>query len=548
MTSDNEGQEKRKLNQNKKGQLPTVRKIKAGFEGKKLFTIFLGVCVGFALWFIFDGTTDASRSGGSKKATQGMTTNEGYSIGQSQYYSFETSKKILLYTPRYASVDWGFGQGNKPFESMKCRVQNCYITVDKTMLGNNNVSAFDAVLFHLDTLDASTIGDLRMQRKPHQRFVVGTHGPPMNNKNKALKLQDFFNWTMTYRTDSDIYAPLAWVMSIDPEKVSLEDRHHIGFRHEQNVHPPPQEFYKTKRSNLVAWIMDDCGDRKATHRQDYVSFLENYINVDIYGKCGDLECPPQRGGLNCMNQLAQKYKFMLAFEETICKDHVTTKFFSALQQPTTVPIVMGGADYAHVAPPHAVIDVNDFRSAKELANYLLFLDENQDEYNAYLDWKTDWRVDHRPPLCRLCEMLNSNMPSKSYVDFANWYSDKAECKKGMDMPWMIASLADELEDNTKKDEQLVKKKEKQEEELVQELQDELHDLTLEMTESRSETNPGHFSEVTSKVNVVRSVTSMSSHQSQLESVYYNSFIDDMNEAEYEEMKHRRGRGRHHKYA
>jgi hypothetical protein len=38
-----------------------------------------------------------------------------------------------------------------------------------------------------------------------------------------------------------------------------------------------------------------------------------------------------------------------------------------------VPIVMGSGDYSKVCPPKSYIDVNDFASAKELANYLLYL-------------------------------------------------------------------------------------------------------------------------------------------------------------------------------
>ena len=29
-------------------------------------------------------------------------------------------------------------------------------------------------------------------------------------------------------------------------------------------------------------------------REDYVSYLENYIKVDIYGSCGNLECTPDK--------------------------------------------------------------------------------------------------------------------------------------------------------------------------------------------------------------------------------------------------------------
>ena len=38
-----------------------------------------------------------------------------------------------------------------------------------------------------------------------------------------------------------------------------------------------------------------------------------------------------------------------------------------------VPVVMGPSDYWKIAPPHSYIDVNDFATVEELANYLLYL-------------------------------------------------------------------------------------------------------------------------------------------------------------------------------
>ena len=65
---------------------------------------------------------------------------------------------------------------------------------------------------------------------------------------------------------------------------------------------------------------------------------------------------------------------MLAFEDDLCTDFTSFKWFSVMQEETTVAVVMGGANYAALAPPMSYINVADFRSAKELANYLLYLD------------------------------------------------------------------------------------------------------------------------------------------------------------------------------
>ena len=48
-----------------------------------------------------------------------------------------------------------------------------------------------------------------------------------------------------------------------------------------------------------------------------------------------------------------------------------------------VPIVLGGADYAKYAPEHSFINIADFENAKQLAQYLLYLDKNDQAYLAY---------------------------------------------------------------------------------------------------------------------------------------------------------------------
>lgn len=54
-----------------------------------------------------------------------------------------------------------------------------------------------------------------------------------------------------------------------------------------------------------------------------------------------------------------------------------------------VPVVMGAirSDYEAVAPPHSFIHVEDFRSARDLAGYLLRLNASDNQYNEYMAWR-----------------------------------------------------------------------------------------------------------------------------------------------------------------
>lgn len=59
--------------------------------------------------------------------------------------------------------------------------------------------------------------------------------------------------------------------------------------------------------------------------------------------------------------LDRDYKFYLSFENSICVDYVTEKFWNALLF-NTVPIVYGGADYLEIAPKKSFINILDFKS------------------------------------------------------------------------------------------------------------------------------------------------------------------------------------------
>ncbi|RXG72122.1 Alpha-(1,3)-fucosyltransferase C, partial [Armadillidium vulgare] len=81
--------------------------------------------------------------------------------------------------------------------------------------------------------------------------------------------------------------------------------------------------------------------------------------VDIYGKCGSLDCGDLLHFSDCYKKFEDEYKFYFSFENSICADYITEKFFNILRL-YLVPVVFGGGDYSAVSPPHSYINVRKF--------------------------------------------------------------------------------------------------------------------------------------------------------------------------------------------
>lgn len=112
-----------------------------------------------------------------------------------------------------------------------------------------------------------------------------------------------------------------------------------------------------------------------------------------------------------------------------------------------MPVVYGKTNYSTVAPPHSFINVLDFPSIKDLAQYLLYLDRNDTAYNEYFWWKPHYAVLAGNPSkalawCDLCERLHKDNEPKNYSDIQEWYTKQAICKKAKYQPLLKAYLND----------------------------------------------------------------------------------------------------------
>ena len=310
-------------------------------------------------------------------------------------------KTILFWNTFFTSPDFRFGFGHQAFLEAKCPVHTCRTTNDRRQMLNA-----DAIVFHGPRIDAFP----PPERRPGQIYVYLQQEPHYSMSTEELPaFQGYFNVTMTHRSDSDIQIPYGRVVYDQP-----------------SAKPKPIHINPQSRIKNVVWAVSHCST--PSRREWYVKELQKYVDIDVYGACGDMECSKD-DYLYCFSKFEKEYRFYIAMENNHCKDYISEKVYRALLYKM-VPIVFGGGNYSFGTPPHSVIDIADFPHPKDLAKYLIHLSTNEKEFSKYFAWKSDgFMLEHQRKIimgdgfCRLCEMLHDpNYKYKDYRDLKAWWT------------------------------------------------------------------------------------------------------------------------------
>ena len=353
--------------------------------------------------------------------------------------SYSKPRMILIYTEFFFSgFPWQGLETSETFthfKRQKCRVTNCKLTYKKQNFLESNV-----VIFHAYNMPSSQEMIRLQRRRPSNQVwvyfnlenpIVTSYIAPHKDRSD---LDNVFNWTMTFMRESDIYHPYGFYLPLKKGNINSRKQNHASG--------------KTK---LAVWTGSGCGDvvdaRKV--RLMYIRHLRKFIPIDIYGGCAKYfhqpnlkvrDCPRNDSGRpapQCKSRL-QNYKFILAFENMNCVDYITEKYWCTPLELGLVPVVMGGADYKGLAIPGSYINVLDFSSLKELAEYLLYLDKNDEEYNKYFEWKKQYKLggcltgqnmaNHYPWMCEVCAAANNNsLEGKTYKKIQDFYDPDKRC-------------------------------------------------------------------------------------------------------------------------
>ena len=161
-----------------------------------------------------------------------------------------------------------------------------------------------------------------------------------------------------------------------------------------------------------------------------------------------------------MIYLMNSYKFYLSFENSLCDDYISEKYWklynsNVLFNVNLLPITRGATEdqFKKVTFPNSYINAYNFKSPKELGETMNFLNSNETAYLEYFKWKKDLfkllDVNHdlkknkedktkmviksfsRSVFCRMCQMLHNETYINSKTNriwyLSEWFGWKTSC-------------------------------------------------------------------------------------------------------------------------
>ncbi|RNA24925.1 Glyco 3-alpha-L-fucosyltransferase A [Brachionus plicatilis] len=375
-------------------------------------------------------------------------------------------KAVQLITPRFENPDWQFGHlGEHPFKG--CPESRCFAFRSKNHLHIPEPES-DGVMVHSKEL--FYMPSKNYNRSPRQLWMFYTLEPQRlsfcSNFYRLTDFDDWFNLTATFKTDSDVplsYRDFSEWSDLEYDQLYIDQYQKLAKK--KNLTDFTLNLKAKSKNASIAWFVSHCNTN--SRREDYVKELSKHINVDVFGKCSSQKIrePCYRSKSQQCNNFLNRYKFRLAFENSLCDDYISEKFwdiysYNKLFDINLVNVVRGAKEeqYRKVIPfSKFYINADWFDSPKKLADYLNYLNENDTAYLEYFSWKVDLyqkiglnaqntslvrsRLEKRyqgeefiikEPFCKLCQYLHNesylnNHQNNRRWSISKWFGHETSC-------------------------------------------------------------------------------------------------------------------------
>lgn len=295
-----------------------------------------------------------------------------------------------------------------------CEYNNCKIEFDvkKTPQG-------DAVIFDGRYVKQNA----GFKRPQNQVWIFAAHEAPVaydlvGGWWKTKYWVDQFNWTMTYNEkNADIFLPYG----------KLRKRKHMAVKNYRDI------ALQKIRSALI--ITSHCNtDSK---RENYIKELSRFYPVKVLGQCGThWDCGQVFVHDDCFEILNRNYMFYLAFENALCDEYMTEKFYANYNFDI---ILISRSRFVNNSrlPKEVFISTDDFETPKHLAQFLNNITVS--EYAKRLELKDQYMSlnfedVYQDAMCELCKRMNKLTEYRKTITNIKQYQFEPEpCLQPMDV-------------------------------------------------------------------------------------------------------------------
>lgn len=253
-------------------------------------------------------------------------------LSRSERFVPSSTEDRVIHIVKEKSFDWHEHEFHIGFEECphfrNCRVQTHYITNQSVPLSVPHKG--DAVVFTVQAAslqkDPSWWTRAADMRSKDLAWVLFSMRNPFEFPLNFMTFRNYgFNFTMTYKPNSDIFTPYNFWLS------------------EGNSSPRmARKNFAQGKTRKVLWLIDGpC--HSINNRMKYAKDLSQKIALDIIGHCYDQSGKVHQVDYSTHHNEGRRgvmsdYKFVLAFEEISCRDYVTTTYFDVAQKQSIIPI------------------------------------------------------------------------------------------------------------------------------------------------------------------------------------------------------------------
>ncbi len=262
-----------------------------------------------------------------------------------------TPVKVLLWNETWESDDRLFDMSDGSVEIVRdrSRIDDC-----------------EVVVFCVATLEfaGGITADLPSRSGAEQIWVLYSREAESHFAGRLTKEYfSHFDLVVGYRQQSDVWVP---------------------YMHQGLLQHLPEIVPVNERNTVLAsaWISSDWD---MSGRLKLLSDVMLHMEVHSYGNKLKNVGHARITNHQDRYQISSRYRFVMAFENARDVDYVTEKFFEPLMYGA-VPVYLGAPNIEDFAPgDHCYINASNFASAKELAEFLTSMSD--EEYERYHEWR-----------------------------------------------------------------------------------------------------------------------------------------------------------------